>query len=158
MVLFIFEVNVGNGMCAHLSIAVLLGSWMQCYIQELLAVCWIQQPKGLYLGFLIAIHMPESSCKIFRLHIPLVGLLSCSANMVHHKWNMFLVWTEAGCKYLQKLPSLHSRGHVLQHNQGKGVWTGNWVVQNARIVTVHVWPYLLTDNCCSCLPSVFRWP
>jgi hypothetical protein len=137
----------------HLSITVLLVRWMLWSHQELLAVCWLQHPEGLYLGFLIAIHMPESACKIVRHHIPLVGLLSCSAN----KYSVLLIWTEASCKSLRKLPSVYSRSHVLQYNQEKWVGAGKWVVHNARIMITHVSPYLLTDSCCLCLPRVFRW-
>lgn len=145
--------------CVHiLIIAVLLVRWMLWSNQELLAVWWLQRPEGLDLGFLITIHMPESACKIFRHLIPLVGLLSCSANNVQHKYSVFLVWIAAGCKSLQKLPSVYSRSHALQYNQGKGVGVGEWVVHNTRIVTTHVSPYLLTDSCCLFLLFVFRWP
>jgi hypothetical protein len=126
--------------------------------QELLAVRWLQHPKWLYPGFLIAIHVPESACKIFRHHIPLVGLLSCSANNVQYIYSVFLVWAEAGCKSLQKLSSVCSRSHALQYNQGKGVGAGKWVVHNARIVTTHVSPYQLSGSCCLFVLCVCRWP
>jgi len=146
IVLYILEVNVGNETFAHLSITMLLVRWMLWSYQELLAVCWLQHPEGLYLGFLITIHMPESACKIVRHHIPLVGLLSCSAN----KYSVFLVWTEAGCKSLQKLPSVYSRSHVLQYSQGKWVGAGKWVVHNAKIViTISAdWQLLLVLTVC----------
>lgn len=146
IVLYILEVKVGNETFAHSGITVLLVRWMLWSYQELLAVCWLQHPEGLYLGFLIAIHMPESACKIVRYHIPLVGLLSCSAN----KYSVFLVWTETGCISLQKLPSVYSRNHELEYNQGKWMGVGKWVVHNARIlVTLSAdWQLLLVLTVC----------
>jgi hypothetical protein len=141
-----------------LSVTVLLVRWMLWSNQELLAVCWLQHPEGLDLGILIAIHMSRSACKIFRHHIPLVGLLSCTANNVQHKYSVFLVWTAAGCKSLQKLPSVYSRSHALQYNQGNRVGAGKWVVHSARVATIRVSPYLLTDSCCLFLPCVCRLP